>query len=290
MPSDSRYSLSMLKLDEISLVDRPANPGAKVAVWKRGDPVTEVDKAMNGEMTDAEKGKMKEYMDGGMSEKDAMARVMREMRKGAGASGETDHDQEDNMDVTELEKKLTDLEAQVTELTKERDDAIAARDAEIAKRDDSDEYIEVGGEKVLKSAVPAPVLKQIESANERIAKMEREAEAVRLAKRADEEIPNLKGTAAERGALLKAVDGIEDEAVRKSIASALKAADAAVKSTFVEVGKSAADDEASATYRLNKMASDYAAEKGVTFEMAYSEVTKDGEGRKLFAASRNEQN
>lgn len=293
----SKHALSMLKLDEISLVDNPANPGARVAVWKRGDPMA--DKAIYGDMTDEEKRKMRDMMDKGMSEDDAMKSVMR-MRKEAGESGETDHDQEDNMDVSELEKKLGELESQVAALSKANaslEKAATEAGYDVTKADDGSikvekkaeaEYIDIDGEKVLKSDVPAPLLKRIEKQAADLADLRKRQEMEDLRKRADEEIPNLKGTPDERGALLKAVDGIADEAVRKSVKEALKAADASVKAVFAEVGKSAADDESSATFKLNKMAEDYAKEHKTSFEVGFSEVTKSGEGRKLLVESESE--
>lgn len=304
MPSNKRYSLKNLKLDEISLVDRPANQEARVVIWKRNS-----DKEMYGDMTDAEKTRMRELMDEkGMSEKDARAQCLREMRKDAGEPGDNPSSKENGMTVEELEKKLGDLETQISQLTKERDDAKSAANAlekavaeaglSVEKSDDGvkvekaadPEFVEFNGEKIEKSAVPASVLKAIEEGNAKIAKMEKDRQAENLRKRADEEIPDLAGTPDERGALLKAVDSIEDEAVRKSVSEALKAANAAVSKQFESVGKAASEDEASATYRLNKMAEDYAAKHNVDFAVAHSEVTKTAEGKALVIESRKEQN
>jgi hypothetical protein len=57
-----------------------------------------------------------------------------------------------------------------------------------------------------------------------------------------------------------------------------------------EIGVNPMQDEASATFRLNKMATDYAKENNVTFEIGFSEVTKSAEGREILAASRAEAN
>lgn len=154
----------------------------------------------------------------------------------------------------------------------------------------ADEYIEIDGEKVLKSAVPAPLLKRLETQSSEIAELTKRAEQEDLRKRAKAEIPNLSGTDDAKGALLKAVDGIQDESIRKAVTASLKAADAVMSKHFVEVGNSAADDESSATFRLNKMAEDYAQKHNVSRETAFAEVTKSADGKKLLVESRNEQN
>ena len=227
-------------------------------------------------MTDAEKAKLKQYMDDGMDEKDARAAVMRETRKDAGPSGNNDGQKEQQMDVKELEKKLTDLEGQVGELTKanetataEKDDLLKAVEAaglKIEKSDDgvkvekaaTPEYVEFNGEKIEKSAVPASILKAIEDSNAKIAKMESEREVEALAKRADAELPNLSGTAVQRGQLLKAVDAIANEADRAAVTEALKAADSAVSKLFETVGKTASQDEDSPEAKLDGLVAKFA--------------------------------
>lgn len=306
-----KHRLKGLRLDELSLVDRPANSAAKVAIWKRkDDPMTE--KAMHGDkkemdkMTDAEKRRMRELMDkGGMSEKDAMAQTMREMRKSddaeaseaeaedtpdnaAGSPGTTPSEGDEGMTPDELEKRLGELESQVNSLTKQAED----HGLKVEKADDgsmkltkaaSEEYVEFDGEKIAKSALPEPVLKRLEAQNERLEKMEREREAEDLRKRADSEVPNLKGTADERGALLKAVDGIQDQTTREAVLSTLKAADAATKTAFLEVGKTAMGetDANDPSEKLEKMAQDYAKEHGVNLVDARAAVAKSKEGREI---------
>ena len=60
--------LKQLELDELSLVDRPANASAKVALFKRDNSegeITMTDKVEK--MSDDMKSKLKPYMDKGMS-------------------------------------------------------------------------------------------------------------------------------------------------------------------------------------------------------------------------------
>lgn len=269
MPSKTKYDIKELMLDEISLVDNPANVDATVALWKRADD-------------DAMKRRIKEYMDKGMSEDDARSRVMRETRKDAGSSGEPNDNQGDIiMDVKQLGEKLEDLEKQVEQLTAERDEAVAKSAAaeealsEVTKKSDEPEMIEFGGEMIEKSAVPAPVLKQLEAQAEVIAKMASDKEAEDLRKRADAELPNLGGSDDVRGKLLKAADGIE------GATALLKAADAAMRRMTTEKGFTAAEPN-SALDELDQLAKKYAADKSVSYASAYAEVTKSGRGLELF--------
>jgi len=274
-------NLMNIRLDEVSAVDAPANKSAKIVLYKRdGDSMNEDD------MSDAMKAKMKEYMDKGYSKEDAMKMCMGEKTQKGGP----------NMDPQELAEKLEALEGQVADLTKRAEAAEAAKaelekaadesgfdieEGKLAKRADP-EFIEVGGEKVEKSAVPAAVLKALEAQAEEVAKMKAKEAEVELAKRGAETLPHLAGTDLAKGKLLEAIGG--DEEVLKS----LKAADAAIAKAMEEIGNNPMDDEASATYRLNKMAGEYAESHKVPFESAYAEVTKSGEGRELMLAARAE--
>jgi hypothetical protein len=274
-------NLMNIRLDEVSAVDAPANKSAKIVLYKRdGDSMNEDD------MSDAMKAKMKEYMDKGYSKEDAMKMCMGEKTQKGGP----------NMDPQELAEKLEALEGQVADLTKRAEAAEAAKaelekaadeagfdieEGKLAKRADP-EFIEVGGEKVEKSAVPAAVLKALEAQAEEVAKMKAKEAEVELAKRGAETLPHLAGTDLAKGKLLEAIGG--DEEVLKS----LKAADAAIAKAMEEIGNNPMDDESSANYRLNKMADEYAEAHKVPFESAYAEVTKSGEGRELMLAARAE--
>ena len=275
--------LKNIVLDEISGVDDPADPNAKITLLKRGEPMKEDD------MSDAQKAKMKEYMDKGYSKEEAMKMCMKGEKTEKGGR---------DMDPQELADKLEALEGQVEDLTKRAEGAEAkfadlqkaadeagfdvTDEGKLEKRADP-EYVEIDGERFEKAAVPAPILKRLEAQQEAIAKMEAKEKETEFAKRGDAELPNLKGSAIAKGKLLDMID--DDE-----IIAALKAADAALKKQMEEIGSSPMQDEASATFRLNKMATDYAKTNSVPFETAYAEVTKSGEGKQLMADARAEAN
>jgi len=268
--------LKNIVLDEVSLVDVGADPNAHVTIFKRGA------------MTDDEMQlKMQEYMDKGYSKEEAKAMCMTETKKGG-----LDMDPQELADkleamegqVADLTKRAESAEAKVTDLEKAADEAgFDIAEGKLTKRADP-EYIEVGGERVEKSAVPAPILKAMQEQAEALEVSKAKERDTELAKRGDEVLPHLAGTALEKGKLLEAVG--ENEELLKS----LKSADAAIAKAMEEIGSNPLNDDASATFRLNKMANDYAEENKVPFETAYSEVTKNGEGAKLMAESRTERN
>ena len=160
--------LKNIKLTEISGVDIPADPNAKITLFKRGEPMKDED------MSDAMKAKMKEYMDKGYSQEDAMKMCMGEKTEKGG------HD----MDPQELADKLEALEGQVDDLTKRAEAAEAEKaslekaadeagfdieEGKLAKRADP-EYVEIEGEKFEKSAIPATILKALETKEVELAK------------------------------------------------------------------------------------------------------------------------
>lgn len=272
-----KYNLKGIMLDELSIVDRGANPGAKIALFKRqGDGMDD--------MTDDQKVKMKEYMDKGYSKEDAMKMCMSETKKGG------------DMDPQELAEKLEALEGQVADLTKRAEGAeielselkkaadeagFDIADGKLAKRAEP-EYIEVAGEKIEKSAVPAAILKAFEAKEQEVALMKAKEAEVALAKRGSTELPHLAGTDLAKGKLLEAIGDDAD------ILGALKAADAAIAKAMEEIGSNPLNDEASASFRLNKMATEFASEHKVPFETAFAEVTKSGEGLRLMNEARTE--
>lgn len=258
----STYELEDLELDEVSGVDTPANQHAGIVLAKRFG-----------------------YKDGVKPE------MQGEAAKGDGS-----------VTVEELTKQLEDLQAQVADLTKRAEEAETAKtaaetaaadlaksaeeagldveDGKIVKRAEP-EYVEIDGEKVEKSSVPAPVLKALEKAAADIAKMQAKAEEVDLAKRGETELPNLAGTPLAKGRLLQSIGEDAD------LLAALKAADGAMAEAFTAKGESDTDGDMNAPdKKLKRLAEEYATSKGVPFESAYAEVTKGGEGADLLRSIR----
>lgn len=244
------YIADELMLEEVSHVDSPANKHATVVLWKRANP-----------------------------------------NPGAQVMPQT---------IEELTKSVTDLNTQTATLTKNLNDSTALVatlkavlladgyeiDGDKITKADESKFIVLAGERILKSSVPAAVLKSLEASQTAIESLTKAAEVETLHKRADLLVKNFVGTIDTRAALIKAVDGIADSVTRDAVVATLKGADAALVRLTKELGSTEVD-EASPTAQLNKMAKDRATKDNTTFEVAYVEVIKTREGAALAAKVSN---
>ena len=144
-----------------------------------------------------------------------------------------------------------------------------------------EEMMDIDGEMVAKSDIPAPVLKALEAAA--VAKREHEIEKadLELTKKAEEVLPHFETGAAK--SLLKSFS--EDEAIMVM----LKAADAAFEASMQEFGKSDVDGEfATSADKLDALVKSYMDEnqlKKSEFAKAYAAVAKTDEGKALITKS-----
>ena len=250
--------LKQLELDELSLVDRPANASAKVALYKRDnseeDKMTETVEKMSDDM----KAKLKPYMDKGMSEQEAMKAYNMDMKKS----------DEEEVDLS-LEVEVEALKADNEKLRKALiENGFVIKADEIAKKEEV-ETIEVSGEMVVKSDIPAPVLKALEEA----AVEKRQSE---LRKSAEAELPHFDVEVAMQ--LLDVIKGDE------KVIEALKGADAAFAAAMDEVGEKSVDaDMLDPQTKLDKMVEAHAAEHGVNKYTAFDAISKTAEGKALIA-------
>lgn len=270
------FNVTDLELIELSLVDEPANPAARVVMFKRAAP---------------DDMKIQELIDEGMPEAEARDQVARMRRnKGAGPTGDLD---KGDRSMSDQEKRLEELEAANKRLEASRDALVKslegegyvvqiADDAVTVEKRKPEDYIDVAGEPVLKSALPASVLAMISKQAGELAEVTKKLEAEELVKRVSAEIPHLSGASAMKGAVLKAIDAIADDEIRKAAHAMLKGANTLASKLTREFG-TVAPEETDAMSELNKMAEDYAVEKKVTFAKAFAEVTLTGRGAELFA-------
>ena len=290
--------LKQLELDELSLVDRPANAQAMVSLFKR-DSQEEVEK-----MTDEMKAKVKAYMDeNGVSEDEAMKACGADMKKSEEIAEEVVADvtekAAEEASEEEVTQKAEEVEAEVekaeeaeqidVEALKADVEALKVENerlrkgliengfvikAEAIEKKAEAEMIEVAGEMVAKSDIPAPVLKALEAAAIEKADVE-------LTKRAGETLPHFDITAAK--ALVKSF--ADDEAVM----AALLAADRAFNAAMQEFGKSDVDGEfATAADKLDAMVKSYMEDnqlKKSEYAKAYAAVAKTDEGKALINKS-----
>lgn len=93
-----------------------------------------------------------------------------------------------------------------------------------------------------------------------------------LEKRAEAELPSLPGTVQVRAAVLKALDGIADEATRKAAHEAVAAGDKAIKAAFDTVGSKSGAPISDAEKELDSLAKRYETEHKVSYVDAYDKV------------------
>jgi uncharacterized membrane-anchored protein YhcB (DUF1043 family) len=275
--------LKNLHLEELSLVDRPANAQAMVSLFKRDNSEEEITK-MNEEM----EAKVKAYMDDkGCGRREAMKALGYDMEK----ADEVVEEVAEKSDLEAVEAPEVDVEAlkaDVDRLTAENqhlrkgliDNGYVIRADSIEKKAE-EEMMDIDGEMVAKSDIPAPVLKALEAAA--VAKREHEIEKadLELTKKAEEVLPHFEAGAAK--SLLKSFS--EDEAIMVM----LKAADAAFEASMQEFGKSDVDGEfATSADKLDALVKSYMDEnqlKKSEFAKAYAAVAKTDEGKALITKS-----
>ena len=284
--------LKNLHLEELSLVDRPANAQAMVSLFKRDNSEEEITK-MNEEM----EAKVKAYMDDkGCGRGEAMKALGYDMEKADEAVTEEVAEKaapeveavEGDIDIDPTVAAAVALKADFDRLSAENqhlrkgliDNGYVIRADSIEKKAE-EEMMDIDGEMVAKSDIPAPVLKALEAAA--VAKREHEIEKadLELTKKAEEVLPHFETGAAK--SLLKSFS--EDDGIMET----LKAADAAFAASMQEFGKSDVDGEfATSADKLDALVKSYMDEnqlKKSEFAKAYAAVAKTDEGRTLINKS-----
>jgi hypothetical protein len=259
--------LENLTLEEVSLVDKGASVGAHITLFKRDNSQKDIEK-MDAKM----KAKVKAYMTANScSEEEAMKACGADMMK----SDET---------PSEIDTLKADLElakAENERLSKSLIEAGYVIKSDVIEKKAEVETVEVGGELVVKSDIPAPVLKALEAAE--VAKKQHEIEKadIELTKKAGEVLPNFAVDVAK--SLLKSFS--EDAA----IVAALKAADAAFAAAMDEVGKADVNGQfANATEEMDALVKSHMDEHGMKksdYAKAYAAVAKTDAGKSLITKS-----
>ena len=258
--------LKNLQLEELSLVDRPANAQAMVSLFKRdnSNEVTMEETQDVDKMSEDMGAKLKPYMDKGMTEEEAMkAYEADNMMKSDEAAEEAVTDDE----VATLKAHIERLEKALA------DNGFVVGDEAIEKRQE-EETIEVGGELVVKSLIPAPVLKALETA---------------AIEKADIELTKKAGSALPHFDIAIAKSLVNKFADDEEVMQALKAADKAFSAHMEEFGKSDVDGEfATASEKLDAMVKAYMADKNMKkseYALAYAALAKTDEGKALITKS-----
>lgn len=266
-----------LELDELSLVDRPANQAATICLIKRDESMEDMEKGYDSYLDE----RKAYYMDKGMGEDEAMKKAKDELDKMSAKEKEelmARLGKADEADVTEADQgdlflaEVDALKAEVSRLSKAlEENGFVVTEEAVAKAEEP-EYVEFDGEKVVKSDIPAPVLKALEEAE--IAKQH-----IELKKQAEEILPNFDNEIA--ASLLAHV--AKDDA----IVEALKAADAAMGASMSEIGEASVEaDMLSSSDKLDALVKSYMDENNLAKKdhaKAYAAVAKTDEGKALIS-------
>jgi len=261
--------LKQLELEELSLVDRPANAQAMVSLFKR-DNSDEEEMTETLEKMGYDEDKLKSYMEEkGCGRAEAMEALKMDEPEEMEKSEEVEIDE---TDVAQAE--IDTLKAENERLRKSLIEAGYVIKAESIEKKAEPEYLEYNGEQVNKADIPAVILKALEEAE--VAKADAE-----LTKSATESLPHFDVDVA-KSLVAKHAD---DEAVM----NVLKAADSVFAGKMEEVGKSDADGEfASAADALDAMVKSYMDEnqmKKSEYAKAYAAVAKTDDGKALINKS-----
>ena len=257
--------LKQLELEELSLVDRPANAQAMVSLYKRDNSEGETMENEVEKMSDDMKSKLKPYMDKGMSEDEAMKMYNMDMKK----------DYQGPLDeVDTIQAELDLVKAEADRLSKALEEAGYIVKAESIEKSVEPEFVTYGDEQINKADIPAPILKALEEAE--VAK----ADAI-LVKKAEAELPHFDLEVAK--ALVSKFEAEE------TVMQALKAADKVFDESMTELGKSDADGEFStAADKLDALVKSYMDTnkmKKSEHALAYAAVAKTDEGKALITKS-----
>ena len=205
-----------LQLEELSLVDRPANAEAMVTLYKRD--------ILQEETTKMDEDKIKAYMEEkGCGREEAMKALGYEMEKADEAVEEVAEDEA----MKSLQAEVETLKAENERLRKGLIENGFVIKAEAIHKKAPAEFIEVEGEQIDKADIPAPILKKLEE-------VEAAQKAAEIAKKAEETLPNFKPEVAQ--ALMKF--DLEGQ-----ILEALVAADKLFEAQMEEVGKADVDGD-----------------------------------------------
>ena len=190
---------------------------------------------------------------------------------------DVDKSDETKVEVTEKSEEVNPLASEVETLKAENEmlrkgliDNGYTITADTIEKKVEVEMIDIEGEMVVKSDIPAPVLKALETA--RLEKAD-----IALTKSAEEALPHFD--------LAVAKSLVEKFAEEEKIMEALKACDASIGASMEEFGESNVDGEfANATSQMDSLVKSHMKENNLKqseFAKAYAVVAKTDEGKSL---------
>lgn len=268
-----RKILKDFELTEISGVDRPAQPTAKMSIMKRADfDKNELSELIKQALNDMREGAIQDDGEDKMSDIEKLTAQVAELQK--------------SLDEAQALAKMSDDEKMHMAKMGDKDKAafMAMSPEErkkkmmMSKRDD--ETIEVAGQTISKSVVGDQMFAimkaqdaQLKANQEAIAKAQEAAEMATLTKRASEEFSHVPGTAEEVAALLKFAKGMP-EGVQTTLGNLMKSYEQTIAKAFESQGHAhvASPVMKSATEQVETLAKAYAEKNSVDYSTAYSKV------------------
>ncbi len=184
--------------------------------------------------------------------------------------------------------RKSDQDAFLAKDSGERQDAI-----EKAANADPVVYTTTDGLKIRKSdgAVTLAMAKQNDRISKENAELRKSQDEINLRKQAGDLLKNCPGSVDVRVALVKAVNGIEDEEAREGALKILKAGNSALSKKFKKSGVTGGPsvqeilDDDSPESELDKKAKELAKSENITYSEAYAKVLNTDEGKDLYAKS-----
>jgi len=288
------------QIDEISGVDSPAQEGASALIMKRAEesdeperldepeetlsdppvgeePKSPLESSSGGHETPVEDHEMTEVTESTVTESEAVIKRVELLEK--------------SLEASQAYGELTDVQkAHHNSLDKEGQDAFMALDAqgrtaeiEKAQSDNPIVYTDFEGNDFFKSDDPRTIaaVKRADAAVKVAREAEERAAVVELTKRATDNLAHLPGDMALKIAVLKALDGIEDEDQRSKAHEMLRSNGDKLAEAFVEKGTSdgsvGKSDE-----QLEALAKKYADEHSTDLVQARVKVLETAEGNALY--------
>lgn len=211
---------------------------------------------------------------------DPLAKVTLFKRKGnSDMSDEVMKTKEDvEKELTEANETIETLKAKVEELE--------AKEVEIEKAKTDEDTIEIDGEKIQKSAIPATVLKALEKERAAKEELQKAADKSALEKRAVETFKNMKGTPEQKGRLFKFVEADAE------LMEILRAVDALFANLTQEVGDTEVAKEMKEAKDLveEEVSKLQTVDKSLTYHQAYAKLASTPEGLQLITKTYNKGN
>lgn len=281
--------LSKLRIEEISGVDKGANAGARVSFWKRDDSKQETKKMdidqliEKFEKLEAENAELQKVSKLNDAEKTFMASMDEGQQKRFLDLDEKDRKKETDKSDHKRDLKKAEDEVAAKKLADEEEEA-----KKVAKAK-ADEEAKKGDDKVsdISKADFEALQKKNTDLEDTVAKMQADQELQEFTKRAETDLPNLAGSAEDKGKFIKALFDMK-EADRDLIMGEMKKADTITSKWFDSIGTSApglAGDDPVA--KLEALTQKRMATTHEDHAIAYDAITKTDEGKALYEESVN---